>query len=86
MRTLFGGLRRGDWLCVGWEVDGVEGFGAAEADCGVVCVVAYVGDVAPAAVALGLLRALPRTDEPESRRFDWQKIYFGDVEELRKRG
>jgi hypothetical protein len=38
---------------VGWEVDGVEGFGAAEADGGVFFFFAYVGDVAPTAVALG---------------------------------
>jgi hypothetical protein len=42
-------MRRG----VGWEVDGVEGFGAAEADGGVCGILAYVGDVSPAAVAFG---------------------------------
>ena len=38
---------------VGGEADGVEGFYAAEADGGVGGVLAYVGHVAPAAVALG---------------------------------
>ena len=46
------------WRCgVGGEVDGVEGFYAAEADGGVGGILAYVGDMAPAAVALGALRA-----------------------------
>ena len=44
-------LRRG---AVGWEVDCVKGFGAAEADGGVFFLFAYVGDVAPAAVAFGI--------------------------------
>ena len=50
---------RGLAVRVGWEVDGCEGVGAAEADGGVVGVVAYVGDVAPAAFALGACGALP---------------------------
>ena len=40
--------------CVGWEVDGVEGFGATVADGGVFCLLAYVGDVTPAALTFGL--------------------------------
>ena len=40
------------WCVVGREVDGFEGVGAAQADGGVVCFVAYVGGEAPAAFAL----------------------------------
>ena len=39
------------WCGVGGEVDGVESVGAAQADGGVVCVVAYVFGEAPAAFA-----------------------------------
>lgn len=43
--------------CGGWgvgcEIDGVEGFGAAEADGWVFFLLAYVGDVTPATVAFG---------------------------------
>ena len=46
------------WCGVGWEVDGVEGFDAAEADGGVFFFLAYVGDVAPATVAFWVLGML----------------------------
>ena len=55
---LVAGCRLLDVGCVGWEVDGVEGFGAAEADGGIFFLLAYVGDVTPAAFALGLVRTL----------------------------
>src|ERR1017187_10120009 len=45
----------GHWRGVGWEVDGVEGLGAAEADGGVIFFFAYIGDVAPAAFAFGIV-------------------------------
>ena len=42
----------GAWCIVGWELDGLEGVGAAEADGGVVCFFAYIFGEAPAALAL----------------------------------
>ena len=58
MRTSGLWLRGAGWCGVGWEVDGFEGVGAAQADGWVAGVVAYVFGEAPAAFALRALAGL----------------------------
>ena len=73
------------WLCVGGEVDGVEGFGAAQADGGVFgfCCLRRGRSASSGRIS----SAVERFDGQIERSSlivvrDGTKVYFGDVEEF----